>query len=395
MHGYRADRAFDGERELPGGALVLVEAGRIIGVEPADAPVPDGCQVTYEPGTTVLPGLIDAHVHLCADARPNALDRIPDFSPDELTAVIEESLRVHLRAGMTSVRDLGDHEWAVVDGFRNRTVGPTVVAAGPPITSVGGHCASMGGEASGVDELRAAVRERAERGADLVKIMTSGGIMTPGTDVMSCQFTNEELHAAVDEAHAVGLPITAHAHGVPSVRQSIAAGVDGIEHCSCLVPNGVETPPDVIEGLVANDIAVCPTLGADLRATGGVLPPQIAALMERTGITVEMRVAQVAALVRGGVRIISGGDSGINPAKHHALLPISIGELVKSGLSPAAALTTATTGAAKAIGLGERTGSLRAGLDADLLVVSGNPLDDSAALHDVRTVVSRGRLVEL
>lgn len=393
MHGYRADRAFDGERELPGGALVLVEDGRIIGVEPAGAPVPEGCEVTYEPDTTLLPGLIDAHTHLCADAGPNALDRIPGFSPDELDAVIEESLRIHLRSGATTVRDVGDHEWAVVDGYRDRPEGPTVVASGPPITSVGGHCGSMGGEASGVDELRAAVRERAERGADLVKIMASGGVMTPGTDVMTCQFADHEVRAVVDEAHALGLPITAHAHGVPAVRQSIAAGVDGIEHCSCLMPNGVDTPPDVIDGLVASDIVVCPTLGADLRATGGVLPPQIAALMERTGITVEMRVAQVAELVAGGVRIISGGDSGINPAKHHALLPISVGELVKAGLSPAAALTTATTGAANAIGVGYRTGSLRAGLDADLLVAGGNPLDDIAALHDVRTVVSRGRLV--
>lgn len=395
MHGYRADRAFDGEKELPGGALVLVEDGRIIGVEPADAPVPDGCEVTYERGTTLLPGLIDAHVHLCADGGPNALDRIPGFSPDELDAVIEESLRVHLRTGVTAVRDLGDHHWAVVDKYRNRAEGPTVVAAGPPITSVGGHCASMGGEASGVDELRAAVRERAERGADLVKIMTSGGVMTPGTDVMTCQFTDEELRAVVDEAHAMSLAVTAHAHGVPSVRQSIAAGVDGIEHCSCLVPNGVHTPPAVVEALVANDIVVCPTLGSDLRATGGVLPPQVVALMERAGITVEMRLAQVSELVAGGVRLISGGDSGINPAKHHALLPISIGDLVKCDLSPAAALTSATTAAAEAIGLGERTGSLRPGLDADLLVVDGDPLDDIAALHDVRTVVSRGRVVEL
>src|SRR5215213_7161667 len=148
MRGYRADRAFDGERELPGGALVLVDDGRIIGVETADAPVPDGCEVTYEPGTTLLPGLIDAHVHLCADAGPNALDRIPGFSPDELNAVIEESMRIHLRTGVTTVRDVGDHEWTVVDGYHDWPEGPTVVAAGPPITSVGGHCASMGGEAS-------------------------------------------------------------------------------------------------------------------------------------------------------------------------------------------------------------------------------------------------------
>ncbi|MCW2829540.1 MAG: amidohydrolase, partial [Aeromicrobium sp.] len=166
MHGYRADQAFDGEREMPGGALVLVEDGRIVGVEPAAAPIPDGCEITYEPGTTLLPGLIDTHVHLCADGGLGALDRVPELSPDELEAVVARSLRTQLGAGVTTVRDLGDHHWAVLDGRSSWTDGPTVVASGPPITSVGGHCASMGGEANGEAGLRAAVRERADRGAD-------------------------------------------------------------------------------------------------------------------------------------------------------------------------------------------------------------------------------------
>lgn len=126
---------------------------------------------------------------------------------------------------MTSVRDLGDHRWAVVERARSGGGGSTVVAAGPPITSQGGHCASMGGEVSGGPEaMRAAVRERVDRGAAVVKIMASGGVMTPGTDVFACQFGIEELRAAVDEAYRSGLPVAAHAHALSAVEQCFEAG---------------------------------------------------------------------------------------------------------------------------------------------------------------------------
>src|SRR6187551_1663328 len=158
MEAYRADIAFDGEQVMASGALVLVRDGVIIGVEPASAAVPDGCPVTHLPGTTLLPGLIDTHSHLCGNDQPDALDRLPGLSAAEIDRTVEAALAAQLAAGVTAVRDLGDHRWAVVDRHRNRAAGPTVVAAGPPITSPGGHCATMGGEASGVDGLRRAVR---------------------------------------------------------------------------------------------------------------------------------------------------------------------------------------------------------------------------------------------
>src|SRR3954447_3534077 len=204
MHGYRAARAFDGERVLPDGALVLVDDGRIVGVEPATAPAPAHCPVTDLPGATVLPGLIDAHVHLCADNGPRALDQLPELSDDELDAIVAASMAEQLASGVTAVRDLGDARWAVVDRHRDHADGPTVVGSGPPITCPDGHCAGMGGEAAGEEGLRRAVVERAERGVDVIKVMTSGGGMTLGTDVTACQFTLAELRALVDEAHRVG-----------------------------------------------------------------------------------------------------------------------------------------------------------------------------------------------
>ena len=389
MHGYRADIAFDGEKPIPGGALVLVEDGVIIGVEPGRAPAPDGCEVTYEPGTALLPGLIDTHSHLCGNNEPDALDRLPGLSPGQLDTAIEAALTAQLAAGVTTVRDLGDQQWAVADRHRQRPDGPAVVASGPPITSVGGHCAIMGGAARGIGELRRAVRERADRGADLVKIMATGGVMTPATDIRACQFSLEELRAVVDEAHQLGLPVTAHAHALTGVEQCVTAGVDGIEHCSCLGEHGMHTPPQLAAAIAAAGIMVCPTLGHDLSCLAGPPSPAMAALIKRSGVTVEDRLAQVGGLHRAGVTLISGADSGINPVKPHGILSQAVIELADCGVPATTALASATSLAARACGLAARTGRLLTGLDADLLLVNGDPATDITAIRNVRTAATR------
>ena len=395
MRGYRADQAFDGARVLPDGALVLVDGGRIVGVEPASAAAPDGCEVVEFPGATLLPGLIDTHVHLCGDSGLRALDQVPELSGDELQRVIATAEQQHLRAGVTAVRDLGDHHWAVLDRSTSDGTGagprPTVVGSGPPITSPGGHCWSMGGEAAGEDDLRRAVRERADRGAAVVKIMASGGVMTPGTDMLAGQFTVAQLRAVVEEAHRLGLPVTAHAHALLAVEASVAAGVDGIEHCSCLTATGSRRPPELLQSLVAAGTYVCPTLG---RVPGLDPPPRVQAVLEAVHGTYEQHLPHVAELVRAGTVLLAGTDAGIAPGKRHGLVPYAVADLVhECGMAPADALAAATGLAARACGLEGRTGRLAAGLDADLLIVDGDALTDGTALQRPRLVVSRGREV--
>jgi imidazolonepropionase-like amidohydrolase len=394
----RAGRGFDGEQMMPDGAVVLVDNGRIVAVQSASTPLPDGAPVVDFPDATLMPGLIDMHVHLCGDNTPVALDRLADCTDDDLSDAIRQGLRMHLRAGVTTVRDLGDRDYAAVRQRDAATAGtateaqPTIVAAGPPITSRSGHCWYMGGEAHGRVELRSAVQQRVERGVNVVKIMLSGGILTPGTDVMACQFELDEVRVVVDSAHAAGLPVTAHAHGLPAVERAWRAGVDGIEHCTCLTPDGVVMSDELLAGLAASRIVVCPTLGK----TGDLaVPPRLAALVERLNLTWESRQQHAGAMYRAGVRLAAGTDGGISPPKPHGILPEAVADLVAGGIPTEHALASATSVAAEGAGLGDRKGRLRAGYDADLVLVDGDPCADIGALRRVSAVMLRGSMVDL
>jgi imidazolonepropionase-like amidohydrolase len=390
MRAYRADRLFDGERARRDGVLVLVDGSTIAGVETGRVELPDGIPVTDLPGCTVLPGLIDAHVHLVGDGGLDALTRVPGQTAAEREAVVSRALREHVRAGVTAVRDLGDHHWMVAGqaAAGPRDGEPRIVAAGPPITTPGGHCWSMGGEARGTAELTRAVRERAERRVGVVKLMVSGGSMTAGSDLLALQYEPPQVAHVVSAAHGLGLPVTAHAHSTESVRVCLAAGVDGIEHCTCMAERGVERPASLFRALAEAGTAVCPTLG---RVPGSATSPQAAELAARTGWSVAARLAQVGDLAAAGVRVISGSDAGIHPGKPHGVLPWAIAELVEAGIDPIRVLASATAYAADACGLAEVTGRLRPRLAADLLIVEGDPTVRIADLVRIRRVVVRGR----
>jgi imidazolonepropionase-like amidohydrolase len=209
---------------------------------------------------------------------------------------------------------------------------------------------------------------------------------------MGCQFALDEVRIVVEEAHAAGLPVTAHAHGLPAVHMAMAAGVDGIEHCSFLTDKGISQSGEDLARLAEAGTAVCPTLG---QAGTLVPPPNAVAVLGKLGMTmeqvVEMRKRRVAQMHAAGVRIVSGSDGGIAAAKPHGLLPVSVAFLVEGGVSTVAALASATALAADACGLGDRKGRLRAGYDADLLVVDGDPVADISRLTRPTAVFTAGR----
>ena len=273
---------------------------------------------------------------------------------------------------------------------------PTILASGPPLTSPNGHCHYMGGEVEGRDAIAAAVRERADRGVDVVKVMASGGMTTPGTDVLRTQFTSEELTFLVEEAHRHGLPVTAHAHGLPAVQQALAAEVDGLEHCSCLTETGMHVPDDVLDTLAARGTPIGAGLGVPPPEAIAKARPGLRAMMERAGLTPELfrqlRLDFVRRMHQAGARFVAGRDAGISPFLAHGSLHEGLGFLTEAGATAEQALAAATSLAAEACGAGDRKGRLRPGFDADLVAVAvaGDLEHDVSRLTDVRAVVLAG-----
>jgi imidazolonepropionase-like amidohydrolase len=384
----RAARLFDGcSPRLLQRPLVFIEAEKITAVECDGVEPPSDVEVVDLGDVTLLPGLIDVHVHLGFDAGAAPVARMQ--ADDDMTLLLRmhQAARRALAAGITTVRDLGDRSYLSVtlrDWFRDGSdMGPEIVAAGPPITVTGGHCHFMGGEADGELEVRRAVRSHVKYGVDVIKIMATGGHMTPGTNPQQPQFTLVELEAAVEEAHRLGRKLIAHAHGPAGIAVAVEAGVDGLEHCSFRVPGGREAHPELVEKIAALQIAVSPTVGV---IPGQEARPEVTQLTESFAPILEH-------MHRAGVRLVAGTDAGISPAKPHDVLPYAVKALASVGLTNAEALSAATSVAAAACGLGDRKGAIQVGKDADLLAVAGDPITDITALLNVRAVYRAGRRV--
>jgi imidazolonepropionase-like amidohydrolase len=396
MRALRARVAFDGATFAPDGVTVLVEGGLIVGVEPFGCDLPTDCRVTDVEGT-LLPGLIDGHVHLVADGEVGSLERAGTMPEDELDAVITRTLSQQAAAGVTTVRDLGDTRFRTLAFRGQQTPGlPRIVTSGPPLTVPGGHCHFLGGVVADVDAARRLVAEHHERGVDVIKVMASGGMVTAGTDVFGVQFEPEVLRAVVDAAHRLGLAVLAHAQSLAGIRHALIAGVDGIEHFTGLTPDGIHIPDTVLDQVAAADVVVDPTLGFDKEGLAAMpaLPPGLAEPLRRASLDFATAyAARLQALARAharGVRIVSGSDAGVGPLKRHGSVVRSVIDLLDAGLSAEQALATATSSAAVACGLERRTGRLAPGLAADLLAVDGDLRSGLDGLPSPTAVLVRG-----
>lgn len=324
-------------------------------------------------GKTILPGLIDAHVHLCVDGSPDPITSLLRESIPQTTLKAADHARRTLEAGVTTVRDMGGKDYidlAIRDGIESGMLpGPRMLCSGKLICMTGGHGWQFGREANGVDDVRAAVREQLKAGADLIKLMATGGIMTKGVEPGSTQLTLEELIAGVEEAKKAGRRTATHAQGSEGIKNALWAGVNSIEH-------GIFLDDEAIDLILEMKAFLVPTLCAPYHIIrAGVKKGVPAFAVEKSKAVMKSHWESVRKAHRARIPIAMGTDAG-TPFNRHGENLKEMELLVKVGLTPMEAIMATTKTASEVLGLGDKIGTLEEGKLADLIVVDGDPLKD-------------------
>ena len=377
---FRNGNAIIGNGEIVEKGTVAVDSNVITYVGPAKRfKISKKDQVFDISGKTILPGLIDAHVHLCIDGSPDPMTSVLKDSIPQLTLKAAYHARRTLDAGVTTIRDMGGRDYvdlAIRDGIESGLLqGPRMICSGRLVCMTGGHGWQFGREANGTDEVREAVREQLKAGANLIKLMATGGIMTKGVDPGSAQFTLEELLAGVEEARKAGRRTASHAQGTEGIKNSIWAGIDSIEH-------GIFLDDEAIELMLEMKTFFVPTLSAPYQiAKAGTKRGVPAYAVEKSQAVAKTHWQSVRKAYKAGVSIAMGTDAG-TPFNCHGENLKEMELLVKAGMTPMEAIVATTQTASEVLGLEKKIGTLEKGKLADLIVVDGNPLKDIQLLQD-------------
>jgi imidazolonepropionase-like amidohydrolase len=379
-------RLIDGKGQAIEPATVIVRHAKIhaAGLSRTIA-TPRGAIRVNGRGLTLLPGLIDCHVHFTMGGEPDVVKAVEEETVAETLLKASRSAGKTLEAGVTTVRDLGSRDHSIfalkkaID--KGLTPGPRIIGAGLAICMIGGHLRRfIAQEVEGVEQVRKVVREQIDAGAEVIKVIASGGVLTPGTSPDQAQMTVEELRAAVDEAQQAGRKVAAHAHGASGMKNAIRAGVHSIEHATLL-------DEEAIGLFQKHAVYMVPTLSA-LAKTGacrrGCGIPDDA--LEKAKAMTKRHQRSFRQAYDRGLLIAMGTDAG-TPFNHHGDNAQELERMVALGMSPMEAIMASTSAAARLIGIDGQVGTIEQGKQADLLLVEGNPLRKIDLLPD------RSRLV--
>ena len=388
---YIGGALFDGEEAPVPDRGVLVEDDRVRKLAPAVEFEGFAGETIDTTGATLMPGLLDCHVHLCLGAEGDPGAAQEKLLPGQLTMAALYRAQATLAGGITAIRDCGGKdflEFAVRDACNaGQQLGPTVRASGRVICMTGGHGNRMGRVADGIDDVIKAVREQIHAGSDLIKIMATGGIMTPGVNPEDAHYSPEEMAAGIGEGKRFHKRSASHAQGTQGILNAVRGGIDSIEH-------GIFMTEECVEEMLERGTYLVPTISAlkNILAMAGHGIPDYA--VEKTKRVSEHHLRSFKMYYAAGGRIALGTDAG-TPFNTHGDNARELEFMVDYGMSPLDALRSGTSVAADLIGL-EDEGRIRVGAAADFIVVEGDPAADIACAADKenhRMVVKRGTQV--
>ena len=377
-------------------ADILIESGVIVKVS-KNIPVMSHYEIIDLQDMTILPGLMDAHVHLTGNTDLKGHEGISESSYLATIYGVKNAKQT-LMAGFTTVRNVGASNYSDValrDGIDQKAIlGPTLLVSGPPLGITGGHCDSnilpaeyeykAQGVADGPWEVRRKVRENKKYGADLIKYCATGGVMSKGTNVNNRQYTLDEMKAIVDEAHTLGMKVAAHAHGLEGIRMAIEAGVDSVEHSSLIDQETINLA--IAKGVfLAMDIYVSDYILGE-GAKNGI--PEYSLNKER--IVGKRQRENFKMAVESGAKMVFGTDAGIFP---HGKNAKQFKYMVEWGMKPIEAIQASTINTAELFGK-TNIGEIKETFDADLIGVKGNPLKDITLLENVGFIMKEGQVIK-
>lgn len=376
----------DGKGNVIDRGFVVVEKNRISKVGKGPGPAEQsGDEVIDLGGRSLLPGFIDCHVHLCIDGSADPMQSLRKDSEQMVTLKAARNAYLSLLAGVTTIRDLGSLNGITVS-LRDAinlgiTIGPRIVCCNQAVCITGGQGWEFSRQADGVDEVRQAVREQFRTGANFIKLMSTGGVMTPGIDPGAAQFTYEELRAGVEEAHKAGRKAASHAQGNEGIKNSLRAGIDTIEH-------GIFLDDEAIGLFLEKKAVLVPTLSAPFNIMEKGEKSGIPAfVIEKTERVKDTHTESTKKAYQAGIPIAMGADAG-TPFNGHGENLKELELLVAIGLSPMEAILSATHIAAETVGLGQMIGTIEEGKLADLIVVEGDPVKDIKILQNKNNIIA-------
>ena len=387
-------RLIDGTGAVLDHATLLVRGSKITAVGSSrDITIPKGAIRIDGRGLTVIPGLIDCHVHLCLGGEPDVVATVKSEPPSYTLLKSTQHAKMTIEAGFTTVRDVGSRDYSVFALKRaiesGILPGPRIVAAGLVICMIGGHARFIGQEVNGTKQVRQAVAAQVAAGAGVIKVIASGGVLTPGTSPAQAQMTIEELSAAVDAARRAEKKVAAHAHAASGMKNAIQAGVHSIEHATLMDDATGEL-------MKKHGVYMVPTLSAlataAARRPGCGVPESV---LDKAKSMTKRHHASFKKAHRSGILIAMGTDAG-TPFNHHGENAQELERMVMLGMTPMEAIVASTAAAARLIGIQHSVGALEEGMQADIVVIDGNPLRRIEFLRDrsrIMGVMQGGRFV--